>query len=757
LFSGKTADHRPGPTAAILAGLVCLGFYAVTLSHSCWVGDSGELTANAAILGISHPPGYPLYTLFGRVLLVLAPAKPAAVMNVFSALAGACGAALVGLLVFVLGGSRPSAFTAGVLYGLAGSTWRHSIVAEVYALHVMLAVLAFLLAARSRRDGSPRHAVAACWIAGLGLAHHTSTILLLPALGVLLARPVRRARDKQRLTLICLGALALGLTAYLYLPVRSRLDPANDWGNPEAPRALWHHVTGRLYAGQMGVFARTSVARNLKALVTFILDQWPPPLLLVPTIGVVLSALRHRGRLMVLGAAALPVLAFGLTYRIPDIEPQFLPLTVLAVLASVPVLRLLEGRRWGRAVVVAVALLPALWSFASVRRGTCSFPESYAEAVMRALPRGATLLCRGQLTPLLACAQQAEKLRPDVRLVDQLGNLFDDPYGYRTATVPPVQRRLAVERSLMLKHGRLFYLLLPEAAFETTSCGLFFRALPLGVASPPCTLGALKPLPDPPEECLREPAARELAVQYQLNQARWASAHDRATEADQHLSLCARFGEGSPQALTALGDYYGDKGIADRAAPLYRTALRLDRDYLPAARGLARVAPAEARFALERATRTHADDVGRLVALAEGWLDAGRPEEAERLATKAVRLRPRDCGAALVLGNSRVDQGKLADAETAYRAAVSLCPDLADAWANLCLVYGSTDRIELAAEAGEKAVRLEPSNLAALNNLGTTYARLGKLRDAKDLWRRSLAIDPTQDRIRAYLESAQAR
>ena len=49
------------------------------------------------------------------------------------------------------------------------------------------------------------------------------------------------------------------------------------------------------------------------------------------------------------------------------------------------------------------------------------------------------------------------------------------------------------------------------------------------------------------------------------------------------------------------------------------------------------------------------------------------------------------------------------------------------------------------------------ANLAAVNNLATTYARLGRLDEARDLWRRSLAIDPNQTRIRAYLESAPAR
>ncbi len=754
---GEVAVRNPGRAAALVVGVACLGSYVATLSHWCWVGDSGELTADAAILGIPHPPGYPLYTLLGRVLLVLAPLKPAVVMNVSSAVASACAAGLLGLAVLRLGGGWASVFAGGLLYGLAGSTWRHSIVAEVYALHVMLAVLAFLFALRARRDTSTRHTVAACWVLGLGLAHHTSMVLLLPALGTLLASPVRRARESRRVLLICVGALVLGLTAYLYLPIRSRLDPANDWGNPESPRALWDHVTGRLYAGQMASFSPASVASNLRALGRFVIEQWPPVLLLLPAGGITLTAFRHRRRLLALAVAGVPVLAFSLTYRIPDIEPQFLPLTALGVVASIPVLRLMERRWWGRAGVLAAGLIPALWSFGSIRGGACAFPESYARAIMRVLPRGAALLCRGQLTPLLAYLQQAEKLRPDVRLVDQLGNLFSDPYRYRAAASPPNRHRAVVERELLNDQGRLFYVLRPAPPLNSVPCGLLFQVLAGDTASSPCSVRAVELLDDPGHGCLREPVVRELAVQYHLHLAMWASSRGKSGEAQKHLAASGRLAEGSSGALTAFADYYRELGILDQATTLYRKALRADREYLPAALGLAKIAPAEAHFALERAGRGAAGDIEALAAAAGAWLDAGRPAEAEKLAMQALELAPRDCEAALVLGNSLAQQGRLDGAEAAYGRALSVCPDLADAWANLCLVYGSSDRMEMAVEAGKKAVALEPTNLAALNNLGTTYARLGRLEEARPLWQRSLRIDPAQDRIRTYLESAPAR
>ncbi|MCK5596783.1 MAG: DUF2723 domain-containing protein, partial [Candidatus Eisenbacteria sp.] len=57
--------------AAIVAFLVPLVIYICTLARAVTFVDSGELSAVAATLGIAHPPGYPLFTLLGRLLSLI--------------------------------------------------------------------------------------------------------------------------------------------------------------------------------------------------------------------------------------------------------------------------------------------------------------------------------------------------------------------------------------------------------------------------------------------------------------------------------------------------------------------------------------------------------------------------------------------------------------------------------------------------------------------------------------------------------------
>ncbi|MFH0774464.1 MAG: DUF2723 domain-containing protein [bacterium] len=84
---------RPEPFGKIdyLGGFLVLfisfGVYLYTLTPTVGFHDSGELITVAYTLGIAHPPGYPLYTLLGKVFCTLIPIGNIAYrMNMESAL-----------------------------------------------------------------------------------------------------------------------------------------------------------------------------------------------------------------------------------------------------------------------------------------------------------------------------------------------------------------------------------------------------------------------------------------------------------------------------------------------------------------------------------------------------------------------------------------------------------------------------------------------------------------------------------------------
>src|SRR5688572_33448599 len=78
------SDHVALPWAAGLF-LAALATYVATLYRTVPGGDSGELTLVAATLGVAHPPGYPLFTLLGKLFSLIPLGTVAWRINLLSA------------------------------------------------------------------------------------------------------------------------------------------------------------------------------------------------------------------------------------------------------------------------------------------------------------------------------------------------------------------------------------------------------------------------------------------------------------------------------------------------------------------------------------------------------------------------------------------------------------------------------------------------------------------------------------------------
>ena len=80
--------------------LLSFAVYLITLCPTVYVGDSGEFTTAAYTLGITHPPGYPLYVLLGKIFTLIIPFGNIAYrINLMSAFFGALSCGIVYLIV----------------------------------------------------------------------------------------------------------------------------------------------------------------------------------------------------------------------------------------------------------------------------------------------------------------------------------------------------------------------------------------------------------------------------------------------------------------------------------------------------------------------------------------------------------------------------------------------------------------------------------------------------------------------------------
>ena len=228
---------------------VCIfALYVATLAPTTALWDASEYIAAAKVLGLPHPPGNPLFVMVAHAFGTLPiPVSYAARINILAALCSALAAGVWFVLIdhILQRGNigtvrRRVCAIAGVTLGATAFTvWNQSVVNEkVYTLSlalfgaVTLLMLRWLDAEDSARND--RNLVVVALLLGVGYCVHPAG--LLPAPGVVAAVAYRdwRKFTQPRLVALVLGAFAIGLTPFVFEPIRAAQSPALNEGAPSA-------------------------------------------------------------------------------------------------------------------------------------------------------------------------------------------------------------------------------------------------------------------------------------------------------------------------------------------------------------------------------------------------------------------------------------------------------------------------------------------------------------------------------------------
>jgi hypothetical protein len=266
----KTSAQPPGKWAqyaTLLAGLVlallAATLYILTLAPSVMPGDYAEFQFSAAILGVPHPTGYPLYVLLGKLFTFLPFGDVAYRVNLSSAIymAGAVGLLYtIGVkLLKLLGWGRAwwAACIGAGLFAVSPTPWSMSLVARSYALNALLVGCVLFSLVSWRETRRPVWFCASLLFVGLSIVHHGTTYLLLPAYGLYLLlveiERYRRRDDTRRWGRWGLGALsfALGLSPILFLVYRFLAGDSYYWGNPSTWKDFFSLLTGGPFQSQV--------------------------------------------------------------------------------------------------------------------------------------------------------------------------------------------------------------------------------------------------------------------------------------------------------------------------------------------------------------------------------------------------------------------------------------------------------------------------------------------------------------------------
>ncbi len=322
--------------------------YLITLAPTVTFWDSGDLVSASWCLGISHQPGYPVLDMIGRLFSFLPLGNIAYRANLQSAFFSSLALLVLYFILLEISetgainrapafskngniaaairpdaarpdAGRPVAALAALLPAFVKPMWSQAVVTKPLALNsffISMLVYAWVLAVRGKLSPE-RYFALSGFLFGLGLVNHQSLILYAPALlfswfivplpGVGEDGAVRREREaylpRIKLALLSLFFTLLGLSVYLYLPIRAAAMPVMNLGHPDTWRRFAWTV-------KWGEYLRAGIPYENLPLIFKGINLKDPRLLLGVAAALFLAwrALRRDLKLF------LPIVVFMLVY-----------------------------------------------------------------------------------------------------------------------------------------------------------------------------------------------------------------------------------------------------------------------------------------------------------------------------------------------------------------------------------------------------------------------------------------------------------
>jgi hypothetical protein len=410
-------------TISIAVFLVSFIVYLATLAPTISWGDSAEFVTVAYTMGIAHPSGYPLYTLISKLFTYLPVGSIAYRVNLVSALFGSLTVMLVFLVVAKITSRFVPAILSSAFLAFSFVFWSQVVRAEVYALNAFFLTIIVLLLIRYDESRNIKFVYYTAFIYGLSLTNHLlSIILALPIIYFVLSAGLtyRKILNFRVISFIIFFFL-LGLTPYLYLPLRSSQNPILDWGNPATIGNLVKHVSGYQYKNHMFVFSWRSLFQNVLKAFYFIFIQF------IIFVGFTLVGMHklwkmHKKILIFMSLIALIDILVAVNYDISDIIVYYIPCYI--IIAAFIGIGVWEAGQFfiGKYVFLLAFIMPIIMLIFTIsyfgekvnlHSDTAAY--AYARAALFSLPRNSIIITDedDEVFPLWY-AQFVENSRKDV-------------------------------------------------------------------------------------------------------------------------------------------------------------------------------------------------------------------------------------------------------------------------------------------------------------------------------------------------------
>lgn len=423
-----------------IAGLLAFLVYAATVAPGVYGLDSAELATGAHTLGIVHPTGYPLYLLLAKLFTLLPLGTVAYKVNLFSAVFGALTIGVVFVLIEEVSGKRWAAWLGTGMLAFSYNFWSMATVAEVYTLHTFFTALILILFQRWMKTEDRRWLPVIAFVTGLSLTNHVSSVLILPGFALfVLYRIGLRALLKQLPLLFFCGLI--GLSFYLYLPVRAAANPAMNYIDAfynvdlTKPTGLLWMISGQAYHFFSFGYDLNGYIYELGSFVNLLIRNMTGVGLMLGLAGFIFLVMKDRKFAWVSGTAFISNVFFFSGYAVADKSTMFLPsyliwsvwiaygaVSLAVVLSSwkdYPLIRSAWPEPLFKTALAIVVGFSCILNWSWVDKSNAYEQEVFAKQVLSTVEPGALVIGQWSSAVVLEYYQQVEGRRTDIEIFNR--------------------------------------------------------------------------------------------------------------------------------------------------------------------------------------------------------------------------------------------------------------------------------------------------------------------------------------------------
>ncbi|MEW6409168.1 MAG: DUF2723 domain-containing protein [Nitrospirota bacterium] len=446
--------------------------YLWNLSSNLYWWDSGEFAFYSAFLGISHPTGYPLYMQILKMFSLLPLGSHPFLVNFVSALGASITVLLLYNICIKLTENRIASVSASLVLSFSPIFWSKAEVAEVYTIQTAIILSVVYIAIRwseDRRQNTPSLTLPPRWggqgwggdselrtpnderstdtrllllcsfVIGLGVTHHMSSVLLIPAFLCYIYLVDRKRIINLKKIFLIVAFFIAGFTPYIYIWIRSFLDAPFNYArfysvDLATISGMYWLLSGKLFRYEMLSVGFSGLLSSAGFFVNSLIVEFLYIGAILGITGLVYIYKRSRQIFLLLTLVFLALSGFVIVYKVADIHDFFImPFSIWGIWVAVgidAVSKMLNRLRdrWRRGLryiyisgIIFFAFFHLVNNFSDMDFNRESYADGYVRDVLESVEPNSLLFVTPTSTFAFLYSRYISGIRPDVEFLDYSG------------------------------------------------------------------------------------------------------------------------------------------------------------------------------------------------------------------------------------------------------------------------------------------------------------------------------------------------